>query len=72
MGNLLVEKRDGRIVPFDLTRIVNAIFKAADATNEFGYDTAQVIAEEVMRSLQPQVDLPAPESPVTTITFCII
>ena len=40
MGNLLVEKRDGRIVPFDLTRIVNAIFKAADATNEFGYDTA--------------------------------
>jgi len=56
MGNLLVEKRDGRIVPFDLTRIVNAIFKAADATNEFGYDTAQVIAEEVMRSLQPQTD----------------
>jgi len=56
MGNLLVEKRDGRIVPFDLTRIVNAIFKAADATNEFGYDTAQVIAEEVMRSLQPQAD----------------
>jgi len=56
MGNLLVEKRDGRIVPFDLTRIVNAIFKAADATNEFSYDTAQVIAEEVMRSLQPQAD----------------
>ena len=56
MENLLVEKRDGRIVPFDLTRIVNAIFKAADATNEFGYDTAQVIAEEVMRSLQPQAD----------------
>jgi len=56
MGNLLVEKRDGRIVPFDLTRIVNAIFKAADATNEFGYDTAQVIAEEVLRSLQPQTD----------------
>lgn len=56
MGDLLVEKRDGRIVPFDLTRIVNAIYKAADATNEFGYDTAQVIAEEVLRSLQPQAD----------------
>jgi len=56
MGNLLVEKRDGRIVPFDLTRIVNAIYKAADATNEFSYDTAQVIAEEVLRSLQPQAD----------------
>jgi len=51
-----VEKRDGRIVPFDLTRIVNAIYKAADATNEFSYDTAQVIAEEVLRSLQPQAD----------------
>jgi len=56
MGDLLVEKRDGRIVPFDLTRIVNAIYKAADATNEFSYDTAQVIAEEVLRSLQPQAD----------------
>lgn len=56
MGDLLVEKRDGRIVPFDLTRIVNAIYKAADATNEFSFDTAQVIAEEVLRSLQPQAD----------------
>ncbi len=35
-----IEKRDGRVVPFDAQRITNAILKAGQATGEFDRDEA--------------------------------
>ncbi|MDR0632846.1 MAG: ribonucleoside triphosphate reductase [Holosporales bacterium] len=42
-----VVKRDGKIVPFDLDRITQAITKAGLETNEFGEDVASSIALQV-------------------------
>ncbi|HIC92799.1 MAG TPA: ribonucleoside triphosphate reductase, partial [Anaerolineae bacterium] len=39
-----VRKRDGRVVPFDRERIVNAIFKAARAV---GQEDARAVAEQL-------------------------
>src|SRR3989338_2035350 len=42
-----VQKRDGRIVPFEFEKIVNAIYKAMLATNEGSEDEAVVLAHKV-------------------------
>ena len=46
-----VRKRDGRIVPFDKSRITNAIFKAAQAVGGRDRRTAERLADEVTRIL---------------------
>jgi len=46
-----VQKRDGTIVPFDKSRIVDAIFKALTATGEGEKKKAKRLAERVMRIL---------------------
>lgn len=46
-----VKKRDGRIVPFDKSRIANAIFKAAQAVGGRDRRTAERLADEVTRIL---------------------
>jgi ribonucleoside-triphosphate reductase len=42
-----IRKRDGSIVPFELDKIVNAIFKAMIATGEGDMDDAELIAAHV-------------------------
>ncbi|MBI4128013.1 MAG: ribonucleoside-triphosphate reductase [Parcubacteria group bacterium] len=46
-----VRKRDGRIVSFDQTRITNAIFKAGQATGEFGEEEAKRLSDKVVEAL---------------------
>ncbi|MCM8784724.1 MAG: ribonucleoside triphosphate reductase [Candidatus Omnitrophica bacterium] len=41
-------KRDGRIVDFDSSKITNAIFKAGQATGEFGIDIARKLTIKVL------------------------
>ena len=41
-----IKKRDGREVPFNIEKITNAIFKAAQAAGGQDYDTALKLAEE--------------------------
>jgi len=40
-------KRDGQIVPYDRSRITNAIFKAAASTGGFGFDEADRLSQRV-------------------------
>ena len=47
-----IVKRDGRIVPFELSKIADAVFKAAQATGGRDYDTAMSVAKEVERYLE--------------------
>src|SRR3989344_2984560 len=42
-----IQKRDGRIVPFDFPKIVNVIYKARAASNEGSEDEAAVVAHKV-------------------------
>ena len=42
-----IKKRDGREVPFNIEKIANAIYKAAQAAGGQDYDTALNLAEEV-------------------------
>jgi ribonucleoside-triphosphate reductase len=51
-----VIKRDGRIVDFDKSKIVNAIYKAGKETGEFGFDTAEFIANIVITELENEHD----------------
>ena len=46
-----VKKRDGRIVPFDADRILNAIAKAMSVTSEGSRDEAQKVTEQVINEL---------------------
>lgn len=51
MGNGLktIIKRDGQVVPYDRSRITNAIFKAAASTGGFGFEEADRLSEFVER-----------------------
>ncbi|MCD6194783.1 ribonucleoside triphosphate reductase [bacterium] len=44
----LIKKRDGRIVPFDKSKIVTAIAKAGKATGEFGHKEAKKLTDKVL------------------------
>ncbi len=43
-----IEKRDGRTVPFDASKITRALLKAGKATGEFGDDTARQMTMRVL------------------------
>ena len=47
IGLKTVIKRDGQVVPYDRSRITNAIFKAAATTGGFGFDEADRLARLV-------------------------
>ncbi len=47
-----IRKRDGREVPFNIEKIANAIYKAANATGGRDYDTALRLAEKVVEYLE--------------------
>lgn len=46
-----IRNRSGEIVPFDLERIVNAIYKAMLAAEEGSYEEAEMVANKVMAEL---------------------
>lgn len=45
-------KRDGRTVPFELDKITNAIYKAAQALGGNDHDTAEMLADQVVTYLE--------------------
>ena len=47
-----VKKRDGRIVPFDRSKIVNAIYRAARSVNEGDLNSAEDLSLKVVRILE--------------------
>lgn len=47
----LVKKRDGRLVPFDQSRITNAILKAMTATNDGILEDAKRVSDRAMKEL---------------------
>ncbi len=49
-----IEKRDGRLVDFDLEKITQAIFKAAQAIGGNDYENACFLASEVERYLEEE------------------
>jgi len=49
-----IRKRDGRIVPFEKTKITQAIFAAARAVGGEDYSLAELISDEVVRFLAEQ------------------
>ena len=51
----VVQKRDGRIVPFDLTKITSAIARAGQATNEFDFEVAQQLTEKVLTRIKSMI-----------------
>jgi ribonucleoside-triphosphate reductase (thioredoxin) len=46
-----IEKRDGRLVPFDFDKIANAIWKAMAASEEGDHDDAVLVAHQVVGEL---------------------
>ena len=55
-----IQKRDGRVVPFDMEKITKAIRKAGQATGEFTADTAQNLSIRVLslaQVIQPESEL---------------
>jgi len=48
-----IQKRDGAIVPFDLERITNAIYKAMRACNEGSIEDAEFISNKIYADLVP-------------------
>src|SRR3989344_2777620 len=42
-----IQKRDGRIMPFEFSKVVSAIHKAMIASNEGSADEASVVAHKV-------------------------
>ncbi|MDW8465132.1 MAG: ATP cone domain-containing protein [Chloroherpetonaceae bacterium] len=47
-----VIKRDKTVVPFNQSKITNAIFKAGQATGEFSAEVAQHLSDEVVKILE--------------------
>ncbi|MFW3388403.1 UNVERIFIED_CONTAM: ATP cone domain-containing protein, partial [Kocuria sp. CPCC 205274] len=47
-------KRDGKVVDFDMTLIINAILKAQEAANLSNFTDAQRIATTVMNKYREQ------------------
>jgi ribonucleoside-triphosphate reductase (formate) len=53
-----IEKRDGRVVPFDAQRITAAIAKAGQATGEYGPDEARRLCTRVLAVAATTVEAP--------------
>ncbi len=53
-------KRDGRRVPFDQTKITNAIFAAANVLGGHDRETAQILSDEVVAYLTDTLQLTEP------------
>lgn len=56
-SNVKITKRSGERVPFDQTKIAQAIAKAGQQTEEFDQNMAQTLADKVVNRLKDQRDL---------------
>ena len=56
-----IKKRDGREVPFNIEKISNAIFRAAQATGGRDYDTAFALAQQVVDYMEKK------QTPIPTV-----
>jgi anaerobic ribonucleoside-triphosphate reductase len=48
----MIKKRDGRLAPFDMDKIAQAIYKAAEATGGKNYEESQALARQVVDFLE--------------------
>lgn len=55
-----VRKRDKSVAPFAQSKITNAIFKAGQATGEFGAEVAQHLSDEVVKILEQKFESESP------------
>jgi ribonucleoside-triphosphate reductase len=55
-----IQKRDGRIVPFDQKKVAMALAKAGAATGEFGERQAEKLAYKVLAEALEQIDADVP------------
>lgn len=55
-----ITKRDGRVVDFDISKITNAIFKAAQALGGNDFEMAQTLAGQVMDYIENDLKIQKP------------
>lgn len=55
-----ITKRDGRVVDFDISKITNAIFKAAQALGGNDLEMAQSLAEQVVAYIENDLKIQNP------------
>ncbi len=72
-----VEKRDGRLVPFDFDKIVSAVFKAMKEAGEGGQEDAVLVAHQVASELgrfakKYKSFLPTVEGTQDSVEKCLI
>ncbi|MGN1108711.1 MAG: ATP cone domain-containing protein, partial [Oscillospiraceae bacterium] len=51
----MIKKRDGRQVPFNIEKIANAIFKAAQSVGGRDYSEAMALADKVCQRLSEDI-----------------
>ncbi|MFI5205637.1 MAG: ATP cone domain-containing protein [Candidatus Paceibacterales bacterium] len=47
-----IRRRTGEVVPFDMERVIRAIFKAFEVTGEGGETEAEAVASRVFKTIQ--------------------
>ena len=67
-----IRKRDGRTAAFDLEKITQAIYKAAQAIGGTDYETAQKLAKEVLVVLESEGTEPSVEHVQDTVEKVLI
>jgi anaerobic ribonucleoside-triphosphate reductase len=55
-----IKKRDGKVVPFALSKIAVAIGKAGKATGEFDENVANSLAEQVLKTASEKISSKIP------------
>lgn len=67
-----ITKRDGRSVDFDMEKITQAIYKAAQAIGGTDYDTAKALAEKVCEVIEETSETPSVEQVQDTVEKVLI
>lgn len=70
-----IKKRDGRVVDFDKEKIIDAIFKAGYATEEYNYRIAKRLATKVVNKLKRKFkdkEIPSVEDIQDAVERCLI
>jgi ribonucleoside-diphosphate reductase alpha chain len=70
-----IRKRDGKIVPFDQKKIINAIYKASVAVGEPNWSLAENLSKEVIRRLNKKLkknNIPSVEEVQDTVEQILI
>ncbi len=67
-----ITKRDGRSVDFDMEKITQAIYKAAQAIGGTDYDTAKTLAEKVCEIIEETSETPSVEQVQDTVEKVLI